>query len=117
MGKREGRSFITDLIDEECKRDPVFRREYEAEKLADQLRKARARSRITVESVAAAMNTAQPSVTRLESKPEAVALGRFIEYAHALGYEVALKKSTRGPIAKSSATRSVPVRKRQKQSA
>jgi len=114
VSKNPEHSFITDLIQEECERDPDFRREYEAEKLADQLRRSRAANRITIESVAVAMKTVQPSISRLERKPEAVAFGRFLEYAHALGYEVVLKKSSTGPIAKRTASRAIPLSKRSK---
>jgi len=83
--KKKAKSFITDLIVEECERDPVFKEVYEAEKLMHRLIEARVKRKLTQAQVASAMGIHQPAVVRIESKPESASLGRLLRYAHVVG--------------------------------
>ena len=85
----KNKSFITNLIAEECKRDPVFKEVYEAEKLMHRLVEARIKRKLTQAQVATAMGIHQPAVVRIERKPQSVSLGRLLKYAHVVGIDLA----------------------------
>ncbi|HEY3780468.1 MAG TPA: helix-turn-helix transcriptional regulator [Fimbriimonadaceae bacterium] len=99
-------SFITDLIAEECERDPAFRIEYEAEKLMRYLIQARIKSNLTQGQVALAMGVHQPAVVRIESKPETASFGRLLNYANAVGVELTPPRPKQHGVASDIAPRS-----------
>jgi transcriptional regulator with XRE-family HTH domain len=95
MNRNES-SFITDLIAEECERDPVFKVEYEAEKLMRHLISARIERNLTQGQVAEAMGIHQPAVVRIENKPETASFGRLLSYANVVGVTLATPELKQG---------------------
>jgi transcriptional regulator with XRE-family HTH domain len=99
MNRNES-SFITDLIAEECERDPVFKVEYEAEKLMRHLISARIERNLTQGQVAEAMGIHQPAVVRIENKPETASFGRLLSYANVVGVVLTMPEFKRGTMEK-----------------
>jgi transcriptional regulator with XRE-family HTH domain len=105
MAKTNERSFITDFIETERKRDPEFDREYTAEKLMHELISARLRRNISQDQLAERMNTQQPAIARMEKRPQNVSISKMLAYAGIVGVTLQFKESPAEPTERGSGSR------------
>lgn len=87
-----GRDFLDEVVDERTARNPEFPAMVEAAERRRQLLGALAERRRQREqsqtAVAAAMQSSQSSIARLETSATDARLSTLDRYAHALGYRV-----------------------------
>lgn len=89
MGKKkEEMSWIDELIEERCRREPSFRAALDAEELRIQLIQMRQKSGLTQKEVAKRLGVSQPRVAEIEQLRNDPQISSIVKYARAIGAEL-----------------------------